>query len=79
MISNGLFISKFRFTSVLIKRDSGWKFIYQHFSVPDSKAGEGETIGFEKVAIENIELREAIKRRTTELEQKNNELEVAND
>ncbi len=71
------FYSKFRFTSVLIKRDSGWKFIYQHFSVPDSKAGEGETIGFEKVAIENIELREAIKRRTIELEQKNNELEVA--
>ena len=71
------FYSRFRFTSVMKKSETGLKFIYQHFSTPDSKAEEGETIGFEKVAKENFELREAIKRRTIELENKNRELEDA--
>jgi len=71
------FYSRFRFTSVMKNNGTGLKFIYQHFSTPDSKAGEGETIGFEKVANENIELRDAVKRRTIELEQKNKELETA--
>jgi len=70
------YYSKFRFSSVLKKNENGLKFIYQHFSTPDSKAGEGETIGFEKVATENLELRDAIKRRTIELENKNRELEA---
>jgi len=70
------FYSRFRFTSVMKKSETGLKFIYQHFSTPDSKAEEGETIGFEKVANENLELREAIKRRTIELENKNRELEA---
>jgi len=70
------YYSKFRFTSVLKKNENGLKFIYQHFSTPDSKAGEGETIGFEKVTTENLELRDAIKRRTIELENKNRELEA---
>ncbi|MBK9332004.1 MAG: nuclear transport factor 2 family protein [Ignavibacteria bacterium] len=70
------YYSKFRFTSVIKKSEAGLKFIYQHFSAPDSKAGEGETIGFEKVANENIELRDAIKRRTIDLENKNRELEA---
>lgn len=71
------YYSKFRFSSVLKRNKTGLKFIYQHFSTPDSKAGEGETIGFEKVAAENLELRDAIKRRTVELEQKNRDLEMA--
>jgi len=70
------YYSKFRFSSVLKKNENGLKFIYQHFSTPDSKAGEGDTIGFEKVATENLELRDAIKRRTIELENKNRELEA---
>src|SRR6056297_1443235 len=70
------FYGKFRFSSMLRKRPDGWRFIYQHFSVPDSKAQEGETIGFEQVSKENQELRDAIKRRTAELENKNRELEV---
>ena len=56
--------------------DEGWRFLYQHFSMPDSKSEEGQTIGFDKVHLENQELREAIQRRTTELEQKNRELEI---
>jgi signal transduction histidine kinase len=70
------FYGKFRFSSMLRKRSDGWRFIYQHFSVPDSKAQEGETIGFEQVSKENQELRDAIKRRTAELENKNRELEI---
>ena len=70
------FYGKFRFSSMLRKRNDGWRFIYQHFSVPDSKAQEGETIGFEQVSKENQELRDAIKRRTAELENKNRELEI---
>ncbi len=71
-----IFYGKFRFTSVLRKTREGWRFIYQHYSVPDAKASEGETIGLEKVSRENQELRDAIKRRTVELEQKNRELEI---
>ena len=61
------FYGKFRFSSMLMKNSDGWRFIYQHFSVPDSKAQEGETIGLEQVSKENQELRNAIKRRTAEL------------
>ncbi|TXE20049.1 hypothetical protein ES692_01970 [Psychroserpens burtonensis] len=70
------YYARFRFSSVLKKKKDGWKFIYQHFSIADSKTDEGETIGFDKVNLENQELREAIKRRTFELEKKNRELEV---
>ncbi|MEJ7821298.1 MAG: ATP-binding protein [Chitinophagaceae bacterium] len=71
------YYGRFRFTSALKKNKEGWRFIYQHFSTPDSKAQEGETIGYEQVTAENIQLRDAIKRRTIELEQKNRELEKA--
>ena len=65
------YYGRFRFTSVLRKNDDGWRFIYQHFSTPDLKAVEGETIGYEKISAENLELREAVKRRTIELNEKN--------
>ena len=70
------FYGKFRFSSVLKKNTDGWRFIYQHFSTPDSKAQEGETIGLEKISKENLQLRDAIKRRTIELENKSRELEI---
>lgn len=44
---NWVYYGKFRFTSTLKKNREGWRFIYQHFSIPDSKAQEGETIGTE--------------------------------
>ena len=70
------FYGRFRFSSMLRKKENGWRFIYQHFSTPDSKAQEGETIGLEKITAENLELRDAIKRRTVELEQKNRDLQI---
>jgi len=71
------YYGRFRFSSVMTKTSDGYKFIYQHFSMPDSKADEGQTIGFDAVANENIQLKEAIKRRTAQLEQKNEELQNA--
>ena len=70
------YYGRFRFTSVMRKNKEGWRFIYQHFSMPDSKAQEGETLGAEQISKENQELRDAIKRRTVELDLKNRELEI---
>lgn len=70
------YYGRFRFTNALKKNKEGWRFTYQHFSTPDSKTAEGDTIGFDKVSAENRELKDAIKRRTFELEQKNRELEI---
>ncbi|GGW97013.1 ATP-binding protein [Salegentibacter mishustinae] len=71
------YYGRFRFSSVMIKTKNGWKFIYQHFSMPDNKVNTGKTIGFEAVTSENMQLKEAIKRRTVELEQKNEQLQIA--
>ena len=71
-----VFYSRFRFTSIMRKRKRGWRFFYQHFSAPDTKAQEGETLGTEQITKENQELRDAIKRRTVELEHKNRELAI---
>jgi hypothetical protein len=54
----------------------GWKVVQQHGSLPDMRVGEGETLAIEKISKENLELRDAIKRRTIELENKNRELEI---
>ena len=70
------YYGRFRLSSVMKEKNEAWRFIYQHFSMPDSKSDEGESIGFDKVNAENIELKEAIKRRTIDLENKNRELEV---
>jgi len=70
------YYGRFRFTSAMRENKKDWRFIYQHFSTPDSKAQEGETLGTEQITKENQELRDAIKRRTVELEQKNRELEI---
>ncbi|KAA3614839.1 MAG: hypothetical protein D8M58_10315 [Calditrichaeota bacterium] len=70
------YYSKLRLTSLLTKEDDGWKFIQQHGSIPDSKTQEGEQIAFDKISRENLELRDAVKRRTVELESKNRELEI---
>ena len=74
--SDWKYYGRFRFTSALSEKKVGWRFIYQHFSMPDSKAEEGETIGVEQISKENQELRDTIKRRTIELEQKNRDLEI---
>jgi signal transduction histidine kinase len=68
---------RFRFSSGISKTADDYKFIYQHFLTPDSKADEGETIGFNVLTNENIQLKEAIKLRTAQLKQKNEELKNA--
>ena len=65
-----------RISTLLNKTDNGWKIIHEHGSLPDSKAGEGEQLNTEKIKAENIRLRDAIKRRTVELEVKNRKLEI---
>lgn len=70
------FYAKLRLSSLLEKTGAGWKILHQHGSYPDSKTEEGETFAFDKISRENLELREAVKRRTIEVEQKNRELEI---
>ncbi|HEX5024140.1 MAG TPA: nuclear transport factor 2 family protein, partial [Agriterribacter sp.] len=70
------FYAKSRLSSLFKHYSNGWKLIHQHGSFPDNMVQEGETIAFERMAKENQELKEAVKRRTIELEQKNRELEI---
>ena len=59
-----------RITSILKQTNSGWKLAHQHASFPDTRAEEGEQMAAEKIKEENIQLRDAVKRRTIELEEK---------
>jgi signal transduction histidine kinase len=68
--------SKIRISTWLRKTEKGWKVIQQHGSLPDMRVQEGETMAIEKINRENLELRDAVKRRTIELEHKNRELEI---
>jgi len=68
--------SKIRISTWLRKTERGWKVVQQHGSLPDMRVQEGETMAIKKINRENLELRDAIKRRTLELEQKNRELEI---
>ncbi len=70
------FYSGIRLSTFMRETESGWKVIQQHGSFPDTRVQEGETIAFEKISKENQELREAVKRRTIDLENKNRELEI---
>jgi serine phosphatase RsbU (regulator of sigma subunit)/ketosteroid isomerase-like protein len=71
-----IFYAKFRASSLLQKKEGGWKIVHQHSSFPDARTEEGGNIAIEEIAQENLELREAVKRRTVELEHKNRELEI---
>jgi signal transduction histidine kinase len=71
-----VFYSKFRASTLLQEKKEGWKITHQHSSFPDTKTEAGQNVAIEKIAEENKELREAVKRRTVELEQKNRELQI---
>ena len=71
-----VFYSKARASTLMQQKKEDWKFIHQHSSFPDARTSEGENIAIDKIAEENRELREAVKRRTVELEEKNRELEI---
>jgi signal transduction histidine kinase len=70
------FYSKIRISTFLHETPSGWKVAQQHGSLPDMRVQEGETLAIDKISRENVELRDAVKRRTAELEHKNWELEI---
>jgi hypothetical protein len=70
------FYSKIRISTFLQETPSGWKVVQQHGSLPDMRVQEGETLAIDKISRENVELRDAVKRRTVELEVKNRELEI---
>jgi hypothetical protein len=74
--SDWIFYSKLRLSTFLRLTTSGWKVVQQHGSLPDARVKEGETVAFEKISKENLELRDAVKRRTAELENKTRELEI---
>ena len=70
-----VFYAKFRASSFFAEKRWPMEIYTPAFRpVPDIRAEEGENIATEKISRENIELRDAIKRRTIELEQKNREL-----
>jgi ketosteroid isomerase-like protein len=70
------FYGKFRLSSLIQKTAEGWRVLHQHGSYPDSHTGKGEAFAFDKLRKENTQLREAVLRRTIELENKNRELEI---
>ena len=76
VIPEWTFYSRLRISTLLHETDSGWKVIQQHGSFPDMRVQEGETIAFDKITKENLELRDAVRRRTAELENKNRELAI---
>jgi len=71
-----IFYSKFRASTLLQEKKEGWKITHQHSSFPDTKTEEGQNVAIDLIAEENLQLREAVKRRTVELEQKNRELQI---
>ncbi len=71
-----IFYSKIRISTWLRETEDAWKVVQQHGSLPDVRVGEGETLAIDKITKENLELRDAVKRRTAELEHKNHELGV---
>jgi signal transduction histidine kinase/ketosteroid isomerase-like protein len=71
-----IFYSKFRASTLIQQKEQGWKIIHQHSSFPDTKTEDGQNIAIDKIAAENQQLREAVKRRTVELEESNRELKI---
>jgi hypothetical protein len=70
------FYSRVRLSTLLVNRGEGWKVFQQHASFPDFRVEGDQTIALEQIQRENLQLKEAVKRRTIELEQKNRELEL---
>ncbi|MBX9785544.1 MAG: nuclear transport factor 2 family protein, partial [Chitinophagaceae bacterium] len=71
-----MFYGHCRISAVMEQKNNSWKLIHQHASFPDSRTEEGEQIATEKIKTENLQLREAVHRRTVELETKNRELAI---
>ncbi len=65
-----------RITAIFEKKSNEWKLVHQHGSFPDNRTEEGDQIATDTIKEENLQLRDAVKRRTIELEEKNQELEI---
>jgi signal transduction histidine kinase/ketosteroid isomerase-like protein len=70
------FYGHVRVSGILKQTKTGWKLVHQHGSFPDSRTEEGEQVNTDKIKVENLQLRDAVRRRTEELENKNHELEI---
>jgi signal transduction histidine kinase len=70
------YYSKIRISTLLRETEGSWKVVQQHGSLPDIRVQEGETMAIEKISRENLELRDAVRRRTIELELQYRELET---
>lgn len=73
---NWTFYGHARITCVLQQINNEWKAAHQHASFADHRTEEGQQIATEKIEKENLELREAVQRRTVELEVKSRALEI---
>ncbi|MBL7871265.1 MAG: nuclear transport factor 2 family protein, partial [Cyclobacteriaceae bacterium] len=73
---NWSFYGHARISCIVKYIDGGWKALHQHASFPDHRTEEGQQLASEKIEKENLELRDAVKRRTVELEHKNRELAI---
>ena len=65
-----------RISTLMGRKGGAWKILHQHGSLPDARTGGGEQVNTDAIKQENYRLKDAIKRRTIELEQKNRELEI---
>ncbi|WP_233553613.1 nuclear transport factor 2 family protein [Algoriphagus lacus] len=74
---NWTYYGRARISCIVKMIDSKWKVLHHHASFPDHRTEEGQQLAAEKIEKENLELREAVRRRTAELELKNRELEAA--
>ena len=65
-----------RISTLFGKMGNKWLIIQQHGSLPDARTSGGEQVNTDKIKEENLRLKDAVKRRTIELEEKNRELEI---
>mgnify|MGYP000844009366 CR=1 FL=1 len=70
------FYEQGRISTLFTKTNKGWKIIQEHGSMPDARTSEGEQVNTNKIKAENVRLKNAVKRRTIELEEKNRELQI---
>ena len=63
-------------STLFTKNNKGWKIIQEHGSMPVANTSKGQQVNINKIKAENIRLKEAVNRRTIELEEKNSELEI---
>src|SRR5688572_31247496 len=72
-----VFYAKARLSSLFEKQQTEWKLIQLHGSLPDSRIQGEETISFESISKENLELKEAVDRKSTRLNSSHSQISYA--